>query len=86
MVSDPERDKVMVQELLELKSKMDDIVTNAFQSHIKFYDMLRESFESIINRRKNKPAELIGVYNYTLPELGRGANFEFLSWRGPILS
>ena len=59
-MSDPERDKVMVQELLELKTKMDNIVAKAFQDNIKFYDVLRESFESVINRRQNKPAELIG--------------------------
>lgn len=62
IVSDPERDKVMVQELLELKTKMDNIVVKAFQDNIKFYDVLRESFESVINRRQNKPAELIAKY------------------------
>ena len=76
MVSDPERDKVMVQELLELKTKMDDIVAKAFQNHIKFYDMLRESFESVINRRQNKPAELIGMCAYP-PLGGGGTNFEY---------
>ena len=60
IVSDPERDKVMVQELLELKTKMDNIITGAFQEDMKFFDTIRESFESVINRRKNKPAELIG--------------------------
>lgn len=59
-MSDPERDKVMVQELLELKTKMDDIIAKAFQESMKFYDTLREAFESVINRRQNKPAELIG--------------------------
>lgn len=52
----------MVQELLELKTKMDDIISKAFQENIKFYDTLRESFESVINRRQNKPAELIAKY------------------------
>lgn len=50
----------MVHDLLELKSKVDLIITKAFQSNEKFLDMIREAFESVINRRQNKPAELIG--------------------------
>lgn len=50
----------MVQELLELKTKMDDIISKAFQDNVKFFDILRDSFESVVNRRQNKPAELIG--------------------------
>lgn len=61
-VSDSDRDKVMVQELLELKTKMDDIIARAFQDNIKFHDILRESFESVVNKRQNKPAELIAKY------------------------
>jgi len=51
----------MVQELLELKTKVDDIVINSFQESLCFYDSIRESFESVVNKRKNKPAELIGM-------------------------
>lgn len=50
----------MVHDLLELKSKVDQIITEAFQNNEKFVDILREAFESVINRRQNKPAELIG--------------------------
>lgn len=50
----------MVQELLELKTKMDDIIAKAFKDDMKFYDTVRESFEKVVNRRQNKPAELIG--------------------------
>lgn len=60
-MSDSERDKVMVQELLELKTKVANIVVNAFQESLCFYDTVRESFESVVNKRKNKPAELIGT-------------------------
>lgn len=52
----------MVHDLLELKSKVDQIITEAFQNNEKFVDILREAFESVINRRQNKPAELIGKY------------------------
>lgn len=62
-MSDGEREKTMVHDLLELKSKVDQIIAEAFQSNEKFIDMIREAFESVINRRQNKPAELIGM-NY----------------------
>lgn len=61
-MSDPERDKVMVQELLELKTKMDGIIMKSFQENLRFYDTVRESFEVVINKRQNKPAELIGEF------------------------
>ena len=60
IVSDSERERSMVHDLLELKTKVDLIITEAFQSNEKFVDILREAFESVINRRQNKPAELIG--------------------------
>ena len=60
IVSDSESETTMVHDLLELKSKVDQIITEAFQSNEKFLDMIREAFESVINRRQNKPAELIG--------------------------
>lgn len=67
IVSDGERERTMVHDLLELKSKVDHIITEAFQSNEKFVDMIREAFESVINRRQNKPAELIGRYSPFLP-------------------
>ena len=64
IVSDPERDKSMVQELLELKNKVDVIISEAFRSNERFQAVVRESFENVINRRQNKPAELIGRYSW----------------------
>ena len=43
VVSDPERDKTMVQELLELKNKVDKIITNSFEDQEKFHDAVRVS-------------------------------------------
>ena len=51
----------MVQDLLELKGKVDSIIAESFQGRDSFSDVVRESFESVINRRQNKPAELIGT-------------------------
>lgn len=60
-MSDSERDKNMVQELLELKAKVDLIIIEAFDNNEKLHGVVRESFESVVNRRQNKPAELIGM-------------------------
>lgn len=50
----------MVQELLDFKDKMDNIVNTCFQKNEKFSNSLKEAFEQFINLRANKPAELIG--------------------------
>ena len=57
---DPEKDKTMVQELLDFKDKMDNIVNTCFHKNEKFANSLKEAFEAFINQRANKPAELIG--------------------------
>lgn len=60
IVIDPEKDKSMVQDLLDFKDKMDNIVKTCFDYNEKFINSLREAFEFFINQRANKPAELIG--------------------------
>lgn len=62
IVIDPEKDKSMVQDLLDFKDKMDSIVRKCFDHNEKFTNSLREAFESFINQRANKPAELIAKY------------------------
>lgn len=59
---DPEKDKNMVQDLLDFKDKMDKIVRNCFDRNEKFINSLKEAFEFFVNQRTNKPAELIGEY------------------------
>ena len=67
-MSDAERDKTLVQELLELKAKVDGIIERAFKNNAQFQSVVREGFESVVNRRQNKPAELIGTMSgYFLP-------------------
>ncbi|EEB20367.1 Cullin-4A, putative [Pediculus humanus corporis] len=58
----PEKDRTMVQELLDFKDKMDFIVSNCFQKNEKFSNSLKEAFEYFINQRANKPAELIAKF------------------------
>ncbi|XP_063703800.1 cullin-4A [Culicoides brevitarsis] len=62
IVIDPEKDKSMVQDLLDFKDKIDYIVYNCFDHNDKFLNSLREAFEYFINQRSNKPAELIAKY------------------------
>ncbi|CAG9855429.1 unnamed protein product [Phyllotreta striolata] len=62
IVIDPEKDKTMVQELLDFKDTMDNIVATCFNKNEKFGNSLKEAFEHFINQRTNKPAELIGSY------------------------
>lgn len=66
IVIDPEKDKSMVQELLEFKDKLDYIVLTCFNKNEKFINSLKEAFEHFINQRTNKPAELIGIFFFIL--------------------
>jgi len=59
-VIDPEKDKQMVQELLDFKDKLDNIVATCFAKNEKFVNSVKEAFEHFVNQRPNKPAELIG--------------------------
>ncbi|XP_033868016.1 cullin-4A-like [Acipenser ruthenus] len=62
LVMMPEKDKDMVQELLDFKDKTDQITEACFQKNEKFVNSMKESFETYINKRPNKPAELIAKY------------------------
>lgn len=56
----PEKDKDMVQDLLDFKDRVDHVIEVCFQRNEKFINLMKESFETFINKRPNKPAELIG--------------------------
>lgn len=62
IVIDPEKDKTMVQELLDFKDTMDNVVAKCFNRNEKFSNSLKEAFEHFINQRTNKPAELIAKF------------------------
>uniref|UniRef100_A0A674IRU3 Cullin 4B n=1 Tax=Terrapene triunguis TaxID=2587831 RepID=A0A674IRU3_9SAUR len=59
IVINPEKDKTMVQELLDFKDKVDHIIDVCFLKNEKFVNAMKEAFETFINKRPNKPAELI---------------------------
>lgn len=50
----------MVQELLDFKDKVDHVIDICFIKNEKFVNAMKEAFETFINKRPNKPAELIG--------------------------
>lgn len=60
--NDAEKDKDMVQNLLDFKDKMDNVIDVCLSKNEKFVNALKESFETFINQRQNKPAELIAKY------------------------
>ena len=62
IVADKERDKTMVQELLELKARCGLVIQLAFQNSAEFHESEKRAFEHFINVRANKPAELIAKY------------------------
>lgn len=66
IVIDPEKDKNMVQDLLDFKDKLDNIVRTCFDHNEKYLNSLREAFEFFVNQRSNKPAELIGKHKFGL--------------------
>ncbi|KAM6924217.1 cullin-4B [Xenentodon cancila] len=62
IVINPEKDKTMVQELLDFKDKVDQIIDVCFLKNEKFVNAMKEAFETFINKRPNKPAELIAKH------------------------
>ncbi|CAG5989455.1 cullin-4B isoform 2-T2 [Menidia menidia] len=62
IVINSEKDKTMVQELLDFKDKVDHIIDVCFLKNEKFVNAMKEAFETFINKRPNKPAELIAKH------------------------
>jgi cullin-4 len=56
------KDKEMIVNLLELRKKMVDIVEQSFGGSRSFRDGIKEAFDSFINSRQNKPAEMLAKY------------------------
>jgi cullin-4 len=62
-VMDSDRDKTLVQELMEFKSVMDRVIVECFEGNEKFLNALKDAFDFFVNSRPNKIAELIGKKN-----------------------
>ena len=61
-VEDPERDRQMVTALLDLKILSDRAVECAFGGDSEFARAVKDAFESSINTRQNRPAELLAKH------------------------
>lgn len=59
IVINPEKDNVMIQDLLDFKKRL-DAISDCWNNNEKFTHAMKDSFEHFINQRSNKPAELIG--------------------------
>ncbi|XP_030609363.1 cullin-4B-like [Archocentrus centrarchus] len=53
---------MQVQDLLDFKDKMDNVAQSCFARNESFINAMKEAFETFINKRPNKPAELIAKY------------------------
>lgn len=62
IVNDRARDDDMIERLLEFKSFIDTIVSTGFQRDGDFVNAQKDSFEVFVNKRENKPAELIAKF------------------------
>ncbi len=62
IVNDREKDDDMIERLLEFKSFIDAIVSTGFQRDRDFVNAQKDSFEVFVNKRENKPAELIAKF------------------------
>jgi len=71
IVLNKSNDATMIKTLIEFKSRLDQILKVSFQHNLEFSQALRDMFESFINERANKPAELMAKF---VDELLRTAN------------
>lgn len=52
----------MVQDLLDFKDHVDHVIEVCFLRNEKFVALMKESFETCINKKPNKPSELIAKH------------------------
>lgn len=62
IVMDKSKDQEMVQALLDLKVRLDKLVAESFTGLEMFANAVSHAFESFVNVRENKPAELIAKF------------------------
>ncbi len=62
LVTDASKDGEMVPSLLELKASLDGVQRDAFGGNESFSHALKDAFETFINARANRPAELVAKY------------------------
>lgn len=68
-VMDPEKDKTLVEFLLEFKDATDMLLRDAFQKNEAFVYSAKRAFEKVVNCKEGRPAELIGALVVPFPLL-----------------
>jgi len=76
LVVDAQRDATMVPDLLNFKASLDNILEESFQKSEQFGNSMKESFERFINKRQNKPGEMIAKHVDSLLRQGKGISEE----------
>lgn len=59
---DAEKDRLMIQSLLDFRDEMHNLVKHCFGNNASFLRVLQDAHEEFINQRANKPAELLAKY------------------------
>jgi len=62
IVMDEARDKNMIDDLLALKLKLDTVVKGPFGRSAAFLECIRSTFMHVVNKRHNKPAEMLAKF------------------------
>ncbi|KAN0062880.1 hypothetical protein ACQY0O_004701 [Thecaphora frezii] len=62
IVNDRDRDDEMIDRLIDFKAGIDAVVFESFAKQPEFLHAQRDSFEVFVNKRENKPAELIAKF------------------------
>lgn len=62
VVQDTEKDKSMIQFLLDFKDQVDNVVNTGFEQNLQLLEVVKKSFKYFVNQRHNKPAELLAKF------------------------
>ncbi|ORY92144.1 Cullin family-domain-containing protein [Syncephalastrum racemosum] len=62
LIKDPSRDSTMITSLLTYKNKLDTVLKDCFDNDASFANTLKDSFETFVNSRKSRPAELLAKF------------------------
>jgi len=73
LITDEEKDKSMVVEILKFKQNLDSILAGPFQNNEDFKYAMKGAFEVFINERQNVPAEMLARFLDTKLKSGKSS-------------
>lgn len=62
IVMHPDKDAIMIEEIINLKERLDIFLAECFQKDSTFLQVMRDSLKFSMNKRKNVPAELLAKF------------------------